>query len=431
MRKKIIRTHYWKLVAFSFLTGLIATLLAYSLKIITGYFEDEIFAKAAKHPVLYIFLPTIGITAIYFSRKIFFKNKQNKGIKEIYQTIDERKNELPFFKIPSHYINGLLTVMFGGSTGVEVSTVVATATVGSVTRKKAKVSKQFKIEMICAGVAAGIATLFASPLAGLLFSIEVIARKFYKTVLISCLCAVSVSWLFIHFVAHETLFDFSVYDWKIQALPFMIVLSVLSGLLAVYFTKSVIFIKEKFGNIQNNFLRVNIGALIVGLSILMFPQLFGDSYRAIPQLLSQVHQQGYSLIFTLILLAIIFLKPIVASLTLGAGGDGGVFAPSIVAGAVLGMLVAVVCNQYFHTHLIVLNFALIGAAAMLSAAIHAPFTALFLVCGLVPNGFILFIPVMLGSFVAKYTAKTFFAYTVYSYKGKKSLNVVAAINDNH
>ena len=113
------------------------------------------------------------------------------------------------------------------------------------------------------------------------------------------------------------------------------------------------------------------------------------------------------------------LKPLIASVTLGAGGDGGVFAPSIVAGSFLGMLVAVCCNHYFGTDLIVLNFALLGGAAMLSAAIHAPLTALFLTCSIVNGGFILFVPILIGTFIAKYIAKYFCSYTVYSFRSKK------------
>lgn len=429
MRKKILTVQYFKLVTFSLLCGLAATLLGYTLKLFTGTVEDFIYGKAAQHPVAYIFLPTIGITAIYFLRKYLFKNKQNKGIKEIYLTIDNRKNELPFFKIPSHYFNGFLTVIFGGSTGVEVSTVVATATVGAVMRKKAKVGKHFKTEMICAGVAAGIATLFVSPLAGLLFACEVIARKFSKTVLLSCICAVSVSWLFLNFVvAPDPIFpNIKISAWSARAIPFMIVLSVLGGLVAVYFTKSVILIKEKFGNIKNNFLRVNIGAILVGLSILAFPQLYGDSYHSIPELLQRSQAGELSLSFALILFALVLLKPVIAALSLGAGGDGGVFAPSIISGAVLGMLVAVLSNKFFGTHLVVLNFALIGAAAVLSAAIHAPFTSLILTCRLVPGGLALFIPIMIGSFVGKYFAQWICSYTVYSYKGKKKQKVVAEL----
>lgn len=423
MRKEVLRVNYIKLALASLLVGLVSTLLADSLKRITGYYEDAIFKKAEHFSLLFIILPSIGITMIYFLRKYAFKNKQNKGIKEIYHTIEERRNELPAYKMPSHYINGFLTVIFGGSTGVEVSTVVATATVGAVARKRTGVAKAHKTELICAGVAAGIATLFCSPLAGLLFSVEVIARKVSKTILLSCLCSVFVSWLFMFFIENETIFkELSAAQWHIGALPMLIVVSALAGLLAVYFTKSVIFIKEKFGAINNNFLRVNIGALAVGIALLAFPQLYGDSYHAVPGLLHRIDSQTFkfTLPFALTLLCISLLKPLVASLTLGAGGDGGVFAPSIIGGAVFGMFVAIICNQYLHTQYSVLNFALIGGGAMLSAAIHAPLTSLFLTCNLVPNGFELFFPMLICCFIGKYSAKLVCSYTVYSYKGKKT-----------
>jgi len=420
MRKEVLTVNYAKLIIASLVVGLASTLLADSLKRITAYYEEGIIEKAHSFPWIFIILPSIGITLIYFLRKYAFKNKQNKGIKEIYHTIEERRNELPAFKIPSHYINGFLTVIFGGSTGVEVSTVVATATVGAVARKKASVAKAHKTELICAGVAAGIATLFGSPLAGLLFSVEVIARKATKTILLSCFCSIFVSWLFMSLIEDEMLFkQLSVSGWEMHAIPFLLVVSAIAGLLAVYFTKSVIFIKEKFGNISNNFIRVNLGAVMVGLAILAFPQLYGDSYHAFPELLSRIEDTSFSIPFALTILCISLLKPLVASLTLGAGGDGGVFAPSIIGGAVFGMFVALVSNYLFGLHLSPLNFALIGGGAMLSAAIHAPLTSVFLTCNLVQNGFDLFIPMLVGCYVAKYTAKLVCSYTVYSYKGKK------------
>lgn len=112
---------------------------------------------------------------------------------------------------------------------------------------------------------------------------------------------------------------------------------------------------------------------------------------------------------------LILLKPLAASLTLGAGGDGGVFAPSIVVGAFLGLLFAQVCNAHLSFQVIPLNFALVGAAATLSASIYAPLTALILVCNLVPNGYQLFIPLLLGSFTAKYSAQLILPYNVYTY----------------
>ena len=136
MRKAIIRFHYFKLILVSIIVAFLSVLLADSLKKITGFYEDEVFHKVSHTPLLFILLPTIGITAIFFLRKYLFKGKANKGIKEIYQTIENRRDELPAYKIPSHYFNGFLTVIFGGSTGVEVSTVVATAAIGAAAYNK-------------------------------------------------------------------------------------------------------------------------------------------------------------------------------------------------------------------------------------------------------------------------------------------------------
>lgn len=415
MRKIIIYTHYIKLIIASLIVGVLAAFLADSLKKITGYYEDSLLHHVHNYKWVCLVLPSVGITLIYFLRKYLFRGKQNKGIKEIYTTIENRKNELPSYKVPSHYFNGFLTVIFGGSTGVEVSTVVATAAIGASAHKKISVANIYKTELICAGVTAGIATLFGSPIAGFLFAIEVIARKVNKTIVLSCVSAALVSWLFMSMIEGGPLFNFTVTEWHMHAVPYFVALSFIAALVAVYFTRIVIYIKQRFAHISNNFIRVNTGALLVGIAILCFPQLYGDSYHAIPGLMMRVQQQSFSLGLAGILVVIVLLKPLVASLTLGAGGDGGVFAPSIVAGAVLGMVVAMVANHYFDAHLIVLNFALAGAAAVLSAAIYAPLTAVFLICGLVVGGYTLFLPILIGCFIAKYVAQYICGYTVYSY----------------
>ncbi len=413
-RKKVIAHHYYKLVLISILISLISCLLAFSLKHVTEYFEHRVFDTVENtHRILLVILPTIGITAIYFLRKYLFLNRKNKGITEIYKTLDQRKEHLPFFKIPSHYINGFLTVIFGGSTGVEVSTVVATATVGNMGYQREFSAKMYKRELICAGVAAGVAVLFASPLAGWLFAMEVIARKVGKSLIISCTASAIIAAAFIFFFDNEPLLHFSIQNWNWYAIPFFVLLGLLSGALAVYFTFLVTRIKHLFAQIHNNFLRVNIGALIVGISILCFPALYGDSYHGLNHILeTAIGQEHVSL---LLLASLILLKPLAASLTLGAGGDGGVFAPSIAAGAFLGLLLAIFCNTYFKTDLIPLNFALVGAAATLSSAIFAPFTALILACNLVPNGYSLFIPITIGCFTAKLFSQRLLPYNAYTY----------------
>ncbi|HMU97689.1 MAG TPA: chloride channel protein [Chitinophagales bacterium] len=406
------------LIIYAVTIGLFASLLAISLMGITEYFEHQIFHSAKQyHPLVYIFLPTIGITSIYYLRKYVFHNKKNKGISEIYNTLDYPKDHLPLFKLPSHYINGFLTVIFGGSTGIEVSTVVATATLGNTVYKKDFGARAYKRELVSAGVAAGIAILFNSPIAGWLFAWEVIAKKMNRAFVLCCTIATFVAWIFLQILHPEPILPIAVTGWNWYAIPFMIVLSLFGGSLSIYFTILVLRIKGYFSGINNNFIRVNLGALAVGTMICFFPFIYGDSYHALEEMIGGYH--NYSILF---LLFIAFLKPLASSLTLGAGGDGGVFAPSIVAGAFLGVAFALICNVYLGTSLQLLNFALIGAATTLSAAIYAPFTSLFLICNLVPNGYELFFPLLICCLIANFFAKLIFPYNVYTYDLDKKVS---------
>ena len=396
------------------LTALVCCVLAYILKLLTELIQHQLFNLASSQNMLwFIILPSCGITTIYFLRKYLFQNRKNKGITEIYKTLDQRKDHLPLFKVPSHLLNGFFTVISGGSTGIEVSTVVATATVGNEAYKRDFSAKMYKRELVSAGVVAGVGVLFGSPLVGLFFALEVIARKLNKSLLISCIAAALVTGIFILAGESKPLLPFEVQNWAWKALPFFILLSLFGALLSVYFTVLVIRIKDFFGKIPNNFLRVNLGALLVGVAILFLPFLYGDSYHGLIELIHQVlDNEPVSL---LVLALLIVIKPLVAALTLGAGGDGGVFAPSIVVGAVLGLFFALICNRFFHTELIPLNFALAGVAATLSSAISAPFTALILVCNLVPNGYVLFLPFFVSSFLGQRIARFILPYNVYTF----------------
>lgn len=397
------------------MVGLASALLAFTLKHLTEFFEHYFFNFVQnRYTVLFIILPSIGITTIYFLRKYLFQNRKNKGITEIYKTLDQRKDHLPLFKIPSHFFNGFLTVIFGGSTGVEVSTVVATATIGNYAYEKEFSARMYKRELICAGVVAGVAILFTSPLAGFLFAMEVIARKTRKSLIIACTASALISWLFIELFDSARILSTKVEDWNYNAIPFFLVLSILGGILSVYFTLLVTRMKKLFSNISNNFIRVNLGAIAVGTLIFFFPTLYGDSYHGLREVLTNPLESS-SAVPVLFLLAVAVLKPLASSLTLGAGGDGGVFAPSIVAGAFLGLMVAFIGNNYFGMNLIPVNFALLGAAVTLSASLYAPFTSVILICNLLPDGYILFVPILICCFISHQFAKKLLPYNVYTH----------------
>jgi CIC family chloride channel protein len=193
IKNNILFFKFQKLIIVSLLIGFLSAFLAISLKRMTEYYESIFLLRATNHPIYFLIFPFIGLSVIYFLRLYLFNKKENKGIKEIFECSESKSKNLPLYKIPSHFINGLLTVIFGGSTGIEVSTVVASATIGSVAYQKETTFKKYKIELLSAGVAAGITALFCSPIAGILFALEVISKKATKSFFLTTLLAVSVA----------------------------------------------------------------------------------------------------------------------------------------------------------------------------------------------------------------------------------------------
>lgn len=418
IKKNYTSIKYRKLTVVSILIGFLCALLAVSLKHITEHYEDILFHKASVNLLLLLVFPAFGLSVIYFLRQYLFKKKENKGIREIFDTTSERRNSLPLYKIPSHLINGLLTVVFGGSTGIEVSTVVASATVGSVAQEKENLFSRHKNELICAGVAAGITALFCSPFAGILFAWEVISKKITRTFLITSAIAVATALLFIYLLDEKPLFHAEITHWNWKAIPYFILLGIITGMHSVYLTKCVLFFKKKFAVVKKQYIRILIGSCILSIALLALPQLYGEGYHAIKENMLHSNQLTLSLSLFFTFLGIIVLKPIATSVTLAAGGDGGVFAPSIFIGGFIGLLLAIILNTFFNAGVIPLNFMILGMGAMLSASINAPLTAIFLTCGLI-NNYVLLVPAILVCLVAKYTAQYIYPHTVYTYKPQK------------
>jgi CIC family chloride channel protein len=399
-------------------TGVVCAMLADSLKMLTEHYESRFFHAAKEHPVYFFVFPLVGLSLIVLLRHYLFGRRENKGIKEIYETIRMRQNELPVYKIPSHFINGFLTLAFGGSTGIEVSTVVASASVGVTAQNRGSIHQVYRKELICAGVAAGVAALFNSPLAGALFALEVIYKKLSRPVLLGILVAVLTVWIFNFLIHSKTLFHPSIDHWNFSALPWFLLLGILAGLHGVYLTRCVLFFKSKASLIKGKIPRILIGSLFISGFLFLLPQLYGDGYHYIGDIFDNPSGIRISGTFFLLLLAIVVLKPVATSLTLAAGGDGGIFGPSLFIGAFLGLLVALVCNTFLGAQVIPVNFMVAGMGAVLSASLHAPFTAVFLVCALVDN-YTLIIPLAIACLFSRIIAKLLVPYTVYSYQPVK------------
>ncbi|MGA9639727.1 MAG: chloride channel protein [Flavobacterium sp.] len=380
----------------------------------TEYYEEIFFERANSNFIFYLIFPFIGLSLIYVLRHYLFKKKENKGIKEVFESTESKSKNLPNYKIPSHFINGLITVIFGGSTGIEISTVVASATIGSVAQQKKNVFRQYKTELICAGVAAGVTALFGSPIAGMLFAYEVVSKKTSRYYLLTNSIAVGIAYALLTLINEPPLFNIVITTWHLKAIPYFILLGIVAGMNAAYLTKCVLFIKGQFLRINRYSYKIILGSIILSSSLLLFPQLYGEGYHAIKSIIYGADPILFTVSAAMSFAFILILKPIVTSITLASGGDGGVFAPSLFIGAFLGLLTATTLNHYFDANVIVLNFLVLGMAAVLSASIDAPLTALFLVLGLT-NNYILFFPVLIVCFISKYTAQMIIPYTVYSF----------------
>lgn len=412
---------YWikwsKIIICSSLLGFVAAIFALLFKELVENYEHLLFNRAFNSKWLFFLLPLVGLLVIYYLRLYVFKNRANKGISEVLGAI-EYKKKLPSFKIPSHFFNGFLTVAFGGTTGIEVSTVVSTATMGELASKKDPIFKKYKKEFMGAAIAAGVTILFCSPLAGFFFSYETIKKQHSKVFIVTHFFSILIAIGLLNLFELKTLFKpvSPILSYRTEALPYFILLALVASLYGVYMTRIVKWVKGNLPLDKKPIFQLLLGALAIGTTLFFLPVLYGDGYHAIQQLtaVSNWSKLPFSL---LVIILILIIKPLITGLTLGLGGDGGVFAPSIYAGAFLGLLIGVFIKGYVDSDISLLNFIVIGVAVTVSAVLHAPMTALFLTCGLF-DSYELFFPLLVLTFLSKTLAKYIFPYTVYSLQTK-------------
>lgn len=404
-------------VGYAVALGLICGLFAWALKTIAEGAERGLY-NAMNHISFWFLMiaPLAGLLLIYFITKKVFRTRIT-GIREVIDAIREPIQVLKPVKAVLHFFTGAFTIMFGGSTGIEVSTVVASASFGSWAGREHKSDVNFQQYLIMAGAAAGIAGLFKSPLGGIFFAVEVLMVSFSLEMILLVLIAAFTAFAVRSSIDGGSLFHVTTHGWKILALPFYVLFSVMTSYLSVCLTRSVIGAKTLFNSRFGGIGRIWIGGLFLGLMIVLVNPLYGEGYGFIDDLLINKipTTQMFGVTGTLLLVILLVLKPLATSSTLASGGDGGVFAPSLFLGAVAGFIFAQ-CANYFGAAILPVNFIIVGMAAILSASLHAPLTAAFLAMS-VTGSYELFVPILLTSFLSSFLAKKIYPFTVYSYSG--------------
>ncbi|PID88306.1 MAG: chloride channel protein [Bacteroidia bacterium] len=415
-------TNRYYLLIFSFIIGTLAGLGALSLKSGVFYLRRKlIFNKIFDYENLALLLyPIIGITlTVIFFRFIIHKN-QRDDIPSILHAISAKKSLIPPYKIFSSLIGGLLTAGFGGSIGLESPIISSGSAIGSSTGKYLRLDYKSITILLACGAAGAMAAIFNTPIAGVVFAVEVLLIDLTGFTLIPLLLA-SVSGAVVTkiFFPDEILFNFKIEEsFTIVDIPFYVLLGLIAGFVAVYFNKTYLYIIKKFKEIDKNRNRILLGALTLGVLIFLFPPLFGEGFNTIKTLLAGnlshildntlVHKyKHHEFVIIPFLLLLIFLKVPATGATVGAGGIGGIFAPSLFLGAITGFLFAHIVNLLdIGFYISERNFALVGMAAMLAGVIHAPLTGIFLIAE-ITSGYELIVPLMIVAIISFLTVKSF------------------------
>lgn len=416
------------MILLAIVVGLVSGLAAVLLKNMIFYFSEFIinFRSAEKENYFYLFLPLVGVTLSYLYVRYVAKDNISHGVSRVLQSFSRARGRIKRSKMYSSLVACTVTIGFGGSVGPEAPVVLTGAAIGSNIGRFFNMGFRNLVLLIACGSAGAIAGIFGAPLAGLVFALEVLMIDLTMESLIPILIASTTGAVTsVIFLGRAATFHFDVTaDFMLQNLTYYLILGVAGGFVSCYF----LFVTERmerwFGRMKKPLVRILVGGLSLSLLIFLFPPFYGEGFNFLSDIFNgdttrifnntvfYNWQHNYFVFFGFLIL-LILLKVVATCLTNGAGGVGGVFAPSMFVGAFLGLFVAQVFNVVFGLHLPIANFALAGMAALMAGVMHAPLTAIFLVTE-VTGGYNFFIPLMLVSAAAYLVSRHFNPHSIYT-----------------
>jgi len=416
------------------LTGLLGGVAAVILK--STVHSIQAFFDGLNIPILFVFLPAVGILITAILAKDLLKEQLGHGITTILYVIEKKSSRLSQKKMFSRLLTSGMTVGFGGSVGLEATIVVTGSAIGSNIGQLMHMNYKQRTLLIGCGAAAAISGIFNSPVAGLIFSIEVILTDVTVAIFIPLLIAAVLGALVsMLLLGDDVLFSFDLKDPFLAGdFPYFILLGAICGLVSVYFTRNALRAEDLIQKIKSVYLRAILGGLALGLLIYFFNPIYGEGYEAIKVILQgkadRLFHNSYFFewdspwLLVIFAFLILLLKPFATGFTIGAGGNGGVFAPSMFMGALAGFLFAQTGNLILDGEpLSVSNFTLVGMCGVMSGVLHAPLTAIFLIAE-ITSGYTLFLPLMLVSAIAYSSSSYFEKYSFYTSKLIKSGDLI-------
>ena len=418
-----------RLLILSLVVGLLsggaAVLLHSLINLIRGGLHSAFEGKA--DILLYLVLPGVGMLVSLFIVRYLIKDNIGHGVTKVLVAVSKNESRIRPHNMWSSVLTSSLTIGFGGSVGAEAPIVYTGAAIGSNFARYLRMSYRSATILIGCGAAGAIAGIFKAPLAGVLFTLEILLFNISMTsmmpLLLSTVSAAMVSYIF---TGDSLPFECTLSPFNIANVPFYILLGFFCGLISLYFLRMTLHMEDRLSSLKKPFLKWFVCSLLLGGLILLFPPLYGEGYDFLHPLLtggeisydmsilSQLPASPW--IVPLFFLAVMLLKVFSMTFTNAGGGVGGTFGPTLFVGALAGFVLARTLNLLFAGGNISVpeqNFVLVGMAGLMAGVMQAPMTAIFLIAEMT-GGYELFLPLILTSTISFGTMRMFEQYSIYT-----------------
>lgn len=415
----------------AFVIGLLASVAGFFLHSIVHEIQILLTSGFEKstYNLLFLLFPIVGIYLTSLFIKYVVRDNISHGITRVLYAISTKQSKLKGHNCWSSVVASGITIGFGGSVGAEAPIVLTGSAIGSNLGQIFRMDKKTMILLVGCGASAAIAGIFKAPIAGLVFTLEVLmvdlSMASLLPILISCVTATCFSYIL---MGEKSLFDFTLTDpWELDRVPACILLGVFCGFVSLYFMRAMSVCEGFFAQLkQYPYVKLLFGGIILSSLIFLFPSLYGEGYSAVNILLkgrteadwdmvmSNSLFYGHSQLLVLYIGLVTFTKVFATSATNGSGGCGGTFAPSLFIGGFAGFFFARIWNIYkLGVYIPEQNFTLMGMAGVMTGVMHAPLTGIFLIAELT-GGYQLFIPLMIVCICSLLTISIFESHSIYA-----------------
>lgn len=417
------------ILILAFIVGVGSAVAAQTLKLLIHEIEHLLTAQfdVTHSNWLFLVYPVVGIYLTALFIRYIVRDDIGHGVTKILYALSRKQGSIRGHNCWSSVVASALTIGFGGSVGAESPIVLTGSAIGSRLGQLFQLDHKTMMLLIGCGASGAVAGIFKAPIAGLMFTLEVLMVDLTMAsllpLLVSCLTATCITYAW---TGMNPMFIFELSDpFNVSRVPTSVLLGVFCGFISLYFTRVMSSFEQVFGRMHNMYAKLSLGGTVLAVLIYFFPPLYGEGYSTISILLGShtetdqvlnnslfYHHPEYLLVY---LGLIILLKVFATTATNGGGGCGGTFAPSLFLGCVGGFVFSRLWNMYCPIDTLVpeTNYALLGMAGVMSGVFHAPLTGVFLIAELT-GGYQLFIPLMIVSVASYLTINAFEKHSIYA-----------------